>query len=387
MSQFQNILASFRFVWPLALLLLMLLPLWWWLYARQLRQRLQSQALSFSYAAVAAQLKNRPSGWKRLLYPVTVCGVMACLIIALARPMVSMPISVQSADVMLVLDISLSMMADDLKPTRLEAAKRAAADFVRRLPENMRVGLTVFAGDVYVLAPPTRKHNEVIADLEALREEDLKPRTEIGSALHSALQALGRQSRLTQSGSSSKSKLKDALKGNSPSASEKDSNKFNEADSNAEVSPETEKPSTSKTGNSQAGQSPINKHQDQAIVLLSDGDSHEGYPWDRAAKDAAKAGITIDAIGIGSALGGVIHYHGVELPISFDERTLRRIAELAHGQYFRAFQASDFKAAYQQIQARTVHTEELDIDLGFALAVLALLSILSASALATRWGL
>jgi Ca-activated chloride channel family protein len=348
MSSIGTIFATFHFVWPLALGLLLLLPLWWWFYAQQLRRRIQEQALSFSYAAVAAQLKASPSGWKCLLYPLTTCGIMSCLIIALARPTVSLPVSVQSADLMLVLDISLSMMADDLKPTRLEAAKKAAANFVRGLPENMRVGLTVFAGNVYLLAPPTRKHQEIIADLEALREEDLKPRTEIGSALHSALETLGRQSQSTNSKASVGKEKATVQQSNKASGENKQAN--------------------------QAQQRP-----DQAIILLSDGDSHEGYPWDRAAKDAAAAGVRIDSIGIGSALGGVIHYQGVELPVSFDERTLRQIAQLAHGQYYRAFQSSDFQAAYRQIQAHTVHTEELDVDLGFALAALALAGIVGTS--------
>jgi Ca-activated chloride channel family protein len=339
-------LESFHFVWPQALLLMLFLPVWWYHYAQSIRRQIEQQALVFSYTALVAQLTKvtqQGKSWKRLLYPCTLCFIFLSLIVALARPMVNIPVSVQSADVILVLDISLSMMANDIKPTRLEAAKRAAANFISDLPENIRVGLTVFAGDVYVLSPPTRKHAELIADLDALRQDDLKPRTEIGSALHAALQILAKEKskaqRATAQSKSSHSKLQ---KEESP------------------ISNPTES----------------NTNRDQAIVLLSDGDSHEGYPWDRAAMDAEKAHVRIDAIGIGSAQGGVIHYQGMELPVSFDERTLRQIAQIAHGQYFRAYQASDFQAAYSQIQAHTVHTENMDVELSFIFAGLALIGLL-----------
>jgi len=337
---------SFHFVWPQALFLALLLPFWWYYYAQSIRRQIEQQALAFSYTALVAKLtklKEQGKFWKRLLYPCTLCFVFLSLIVALARPMVNIPVSIQSADVVLVLDISLSMMADDIKPTRLEAAKHAAANFIRDLPENIRVGLTVFAGDVYVLSPPTRKHAELIADLEALRQDDLKPRTEIGSALHAALQILAKE----------KSKAQRTV-GHSKAANSKLPKE------------ESSIPNLTETST----------HHDQAIVLLSDGDSHEGYPWDRAAMDAQKAKVRIDAIGIGSAHGGVIHYQGMELPVSFDEKTLRQIAQIARGQYFRAYQASDFQEAYSQIQAHTVHTENIDIELSFAFAGLALIGLL-----------
>jgi len=342
---FVGTLESFHFVWPQALLLMLLLPVWWYHYAQSIRYQIEQQALVFSYTALVAQLTKltqQGKAWKRLLYPCTLCIIFLSLIVALARPMVNIPISVQSADVILVLDISLSMMADDIKPTRLEAAKRAAAHFIRDLPENIRVGLTVFAGDIYVLSPPTRKHTELIADLDALRQDDLKPRTEIGSALHAALQILA----------------KEKSKAQRPAVQSKSSHSKLQKEESLTPNP-TE-----------------SAQRDQAIVLLSDGDSHEGYPWDRAAMDAEKAHVRIDAIGIGSAQGGLIHYQGMELPVSFDERTLRQIAQIAHGQYFRAYQASDFQEAYSQIQAHTVHTENMDLELSFVFAGLALIGLL-----------
>lgn len=326
-------ISSFYLLWPWALLLLLFIPAWWWLYLRQLRQKLRNTALFFSYAAVAEQVKQQPAAWKRLLQPLSISVVMACLIVALARPTVVGKVPINSVDMMLVLDISLSMMADDIRPDRIEAAKAAAIRFVESLPRDVRVGLEVFAGDNYVLSPPTSRHEEVTAYLKALRREDLKPRTEIGGALHTALKILGQQD-----------------------------------------NPQPKSPAENPSAGDNAAQpqnvpaQPANRKPDRVIVLLSDGDSHEGYPWDQAARDALQQNTVIHTIGIGSPQGAVIRYKGMELPVTFDESTLRHIAEIAHGSYFRVFQEADFRKVYEQIQARTIHYEEREVDLAFMMA-------------------
>ncbi len=343
-------ISSFYLLWPWALVLLLLVPVWWWLYLRNLRQTLRNTALFFSYAAVAEQLKHRPVAWKRLLQPISTSLVMICLVAALARPTVVGKIPMNSVDMMIVLDISLSMMADDIRPDRIEAAKAAAIQFVESLPRDVRVGLEVFAGDNYVLSPPTSRHEEVTAYLKALRREDLKPRTEIGSALHTALKILNTGNNEQQGGASV----------NRPTGAENPT-----ANENPPQPPSTAS----------------NRRPDRVIVLLSDGDSHEGYPWDQAARDALQQNAVIHAIGIGSPQGAVIHYKGMELPVMFDESTLRHITEIAHGSYFRVFREADFRKVYEQIEARTVHYEEREVDLAFLLAGIGLCVLFIASLL------
>ncbi len=362
---------AFYFTWPWAFVLLILIPLWWLGYARYCRRKWQNLALSFSYASVAAHLKATSGQWKRLLYPLTVSFLILTMVVGLARPTLNAHVPVQSADIILVLDISLSMMADDIRPNRLEAAKRAAVDFVRGLPADMRVGLEVFAGVPYLLASPTRQHEEVIADLNALQLSDLRPRTEIGTALHEALSALYRTGVRDQP-SSPPADLENSSDDAPVPADEKASD--------AETSSEAEKKSQSAEKSSSIQEShPVQAHRtSRAIVLLSDGDSHEGYPWERAAQDAARAGVVIHSIGIGSLEGDTISYRGLELPVIFDETTLHQIAEIAHGRYFRILKESDFRPAYQQIQAHTVHYEERDIDLSFITAAFGLLVLLGA---------
>jgi len=323
---------SFYFVWPWALLLLLLIPLGWHLYLGKVRDRLSQTALKFSHTAVLEQIRRQPPAWKRLLLPIVTTWVAICLILSLARPTIVVKVPVNSVDMMLVLDISLSMMADDISPNRIEAAKQAAIQFVRSLPKDSRIGLEVFAGDNYVLSPPTSHHDEVEAYLQALKKEDLKPRTQMGSALVTALKTLDRtEAKITDNSSQSK--------------------------------PET--PATEKNA----------KKPSRVIILMSDGDSHEGYPWDQAARDALKDNVIVDTIGIGSRQGGTITYRGMELPVNFDETTLRRIAEIANGSYFRVYQQTDFNRVYQQIHERTIHYEEREVDLGFILSGIGLLAL------------
>ena len=345
-------ISAFYLVWPWLLVLLLLIPVGWVLYLRQLRFKLRQTALNFSHAAVLAQIQRQPALWKRLLAPVCASLLAFFLIVALARPTIVGKVPLNAVDMMLVLDISLSMMADDIAPDRLEAAKEAAIHFVQSLPRDSRVGLEVFAGDSYVLSPPTSRHNEVEGYLRALRKEDLKQHTQIGSALVGALKVLN------QSGvqADQDQQQTDKAQATDPGGAS-----------------ETPAPSAPK---------PKAKKPERVIILLSDGDSHEGYPWDQAARDALQDNVIVNTIGIGSRQGGVIHYRGLELPVNFDESTLRRIAEIANGSYFRVYQQGDFSRVYQQIHERTIHYEERDVDLAFVMAGLSLLTLLGGLALA-----
>lgn len=315
---------AFYFLWPWMLSLLILIPVGWWIYVQDRRQKVKTLALSFSYTALVQHLKQQPAAWKRLLSPILASLIVIVLIGSLARPTVVAKVPVSTVDMMLVMDISLSMMADDIKPDRMSSARDAAIRFVDSLPRDARVGLEFFAGDNYVVSPPTSKHSEIVDYLQALRKEDLKPRTQIGSALHAALKVLGK----------------------SPTA----------------------KPVTPSASKLPA---------ERVIVLLSDGDSHEGYPWDVAAQDAKAHNVVIHTVGIGSKQGGLITYQGMELPVNFDETTLRQIAEIAGGQYFRVFTEKDFRNVYRQIRERTLHYEERDVDVSFLLAGFGLLALLA----------
>ena len=108
------------------------------------------------------------------------------------------------------------------------------------------------------------------------------------------------------------------------------------------------------------------------MILLSDGDSQSGYPWAVAANNARAQNVTIHTVGIGSANPTTILYQGMQLPVSFDESTLVRIAQIAGGEYFRVFSEKDFKTVYDSVRSKTIHTEKKPQELSWVLAALAL---------------
>lgn len=323
---------DFYFAWPWALLLLALIPLFWWRYRD--RQAVHwRQALRFSQVAVLEHLQQNPPGWRRLMYPLFISTLLLLLVVGLARPTLVGRIPVHAANIQIVMDISLSMLAEDMRPDRLTAAKTSAISFVESLPRDARVGLEFFAGNNYVLSPPTQDHREIVRYLENTTREHLQPRTEIGSALRTALDV-----------------LMDSLPAQEAEAGQEEDG--------------------TEPGDSSGPDPP-----EQVIILLSDGDSQEGYPWPVAARQAAERNVTIHAIGVGAPGMTTITYQGQEYPVTFDENTLRQIAGMTGGAYFRAYTDTDFKGIYEQIREKTVRFEEQDIELGFACCGLALLAL------------
>lgn len=173
-------------VWgaPAWLALLALLPIYGWWYARRYAPRRLRLSLSYDPAAEAPHAERW--AWLRHVPPVLTLLALTALVLALARPQRVTETVVQTAEgieLMLVLDISESMDADDLAPTRLEAAKATARLFVQARP-NDRIGLMLVAQDALLVAPPTRDQQFLLAQLDEVRPT-IMPRA--GTALGNAL--------------------------------------------------------------------------------------------------------------------------------------------------------------------------------------------------------
>lgn len=320
-----NILSTLHFQWPWVFSLLLLIPIYWQLYIRNKKRHWHNLA-RFSYVAFLEQVNHQPALWKRLLNPITTSIVLGCLILSMAKPVITARVSEHSINMMLVMDISLSMLAKDLKPNRLQSAKQAAIDFVDSLPDDVKIGLELFAGNNYVVEPPTKNHKAVTTYLNNLKEEHLQLRTEIGSALKTAIDTL------TQTLLSEKSEQKPTQKEKAPPQ--------------------------------------------QVIILLSDGDSQEGYPWHLASAKAKENNISIYTVGIGSEKSTSITYEGQELPVYFNENTLKQIARLSNGNYYRVFTENDFKEVYQTVREHTISTVEKELDIAYLFSGLALLTLI-----------
>ncbi|MCB9080485.1 MAG: VWA domain-containing protein [Lewinellaceae bacterium] len=171
---------------PWMLLLLLLLPLFWVLFQRQRRQRytpLQLSSLAELQAVNTWRSRLRP--WLPLLRVLAYC----LIVIALARPRIPLQeeeIKAEGIDIMMVMDLSSSMLAQDFQPDRLEVSKRVAAEFIDKRPYD-RIGLVVFAGEAFTQCPLTTDHRVLQDFLSQLSCGVLEDGTAIGMGLGTAL--------------------------------------------------------------------------------------------------------------------------------------------------------------------------------------------------------
>lgn len=182
---------SYRFADPLYLLLLLLLPALVWWYATRARRAVG--AMRYSAVGRLRRADGRRTGrWRHLLFGLRLLA-LASLLVAFARPQTGVTaedVSTEGIDIVLALDLSSSMLAEDLEPNRIGAARQVAADFVRGR-RNDRIGLVVFAGEAFTQAPLTLDHRVVATLIEDLEVGVIEDGTAIGMGLATAVKRLG----------------------------------------------------------------------------------------------------------------------------------------------------------------------------------------------------
>lgn len=178
------------FEWPLALIGLVAVPVLVALYIGRERRRTVAAA-KLTSPGLLPNLVDAAPAWRRHLPIAVLLVALTAMLVGVARPHASVSVKREEATVILVIDTSLSMRADDIRPTRLFAARRAARSFVERMPKKFRVGIVGFAGRAYVALPPTDDRALVPAALASLRPGQ---GTSLGDALGLATQ-LGRRQR------------------------------------------------------------------------------------------------------------------------------------------------------------------------------------------------
>jgi Ca-activated chloride channel homolog len=172
------------FGWPVALLALAALPLLVLLYALAERRRVRSQAAFGNPALLANVMANRPGALRHLPLVVVLVG-LAAMIVGVARPHAIVTEQREEATVILAMDVSRSMKADDVQPTRLEAARLAAHAFLEQVPEKFRVGVVTFATRAVVGVAPTEDRDLVRTALDTLAPGEA---TAIGDAVALSLE-------------------------------------------------------------------------------------------------------------------------------------------------------------------------------------------------------
>jgi Ca-activated chloride channel family protein len=316
------------FLSPWALLALALLPaaVGVWLLAERRRMR---YAVRFTNVEVLATVVPRRS-WQRLVPAAIFLLGLAVLLAALARPQVSRTVLEDQAAVILVVDTSRSMQAEDVEPTRLGAAQEAIRTFLERAPGDLRVGLVVFAGEAQVATPPTADHELVEAAVDEIDGFLVYGGTAIGDALKTAVDLAGQVT--------------------------------GEQGGDGEIAsgePVRDDRTLAQAG-AEGGESPV------SILFLSDGAQTRGrlQPLEGAAL-AKRAGIPVYTIALGTPEGVIdrdsFGWFGPGqgqgggdrlIPVPPDPVTLNAIAETTGGEFSEARTADALEKAYSSLGSR-----------------------------------
>jgi Ca-activated chloride channel homolog len=314
------------FAAPLVLIALVAIPVLVAIYGGVQRDRRRAAA-AFAAPKFTASVTPRRPGWRRHAPMLIVLLAIAALVVAAAKPQRSVAVPVERASIMLVTDVSGSMQATDVKPTRLEAARAAARRFVSEVPKSVNVGVMALSSKPRVLASPTTDRDAINAALD-----QLTPRggTGTGEAIQAATRILNRAP---------------GVKGKRPPA---------------------------------------------AIVLISDGASTGDIDPVAAAQAARKVRIPIYTVALGTAQGTITvprpgGQGGTETrQVPPDPRGMAEVSKASGGKAYTAADTDKLKDVYERLGSLLgTKKEKREITAGFAGGGLALL--LLGAAMSLRW--
>jgi Ca-activated chloride channel family protein len=329
--------------WPGVLWALGLVPLAVVAYVRFQRRRVR-YAVRFANLDLLANVVSRSPGWRRHLPPALYLLAMTGLLFSLARPQATVLVPKEQATVMLVMDISGSMNATDVTPTRLVAAQRAAGSFVDQLPAKFRVGLVTFASTAQTLVRPTTDRVAVQDALAALQAEGA---TAMGDGIQRALE----------------------VKRPPP--------------------PPTTRPGRPSPAPSPTRPAPVDADTPMVILLLSDGANTTGRSRPlEAAADAQRLGVAIHAIALGTNTGmvEVPDERGQlrRIPVPPDRTTLHALAEQTGGRSYAAPSSRELQSIYDDLGSTIGFVKERqEITVAFTATALVLLA--AGGALSLLW--
>ncbi len=285
-------------------------------------------SLRFSSVDLLAKVAPRRPGWQRHVSSLLMLFAMSALVIGLARPATTSRVPKPRGTILLAIDTSGSMAATDVAPTRLQAARTAATNFVNGVPKGLKIGLLQFDSSARVLVAPTSDHATVTAAIDNL---DTGGATATAAAITTGL---------------------DAIRALPP-------------DAHGQKAP-------------------------AAIVLMSDGSPTVGVngmsPSDSVAEatsEAKAAGVPIDTIAFGTN-DGVLDTNGQQIPVPADPNAMAKIAQGSGGKSFTAKSGSELNSVYTQIR-KSVGYDTVTHDITEWFLALGLLLALLTSAAGMYW--
>lgn len=321
------------FLWPLALVSLLFVPFLavaYWRWSTNATSNVEA-TLGDGYVEVA------PRKWTRHLSPVFALLALTSLLVGFARPQATIDVPRLRSTVVLAFDTSQSMAADDLEPTRLEAAKQAALLFLESQPDSVDVGVVSFGQAGAITLSPSQERDEVAAAINRLQPVGS---TNLSEGIFSALSAIAEDPIIYQ---------------------------------------------PDEFGNVDIPPVDFGSFGSAIIVLFSDGeDTTETDPLPLA-ELGAQAGIRIYPVGVGTLDGTTLDIDGFSVSSALQEETLMALADQSNGTYFLADEQADLAAVTETIERDlTIEEERLEISSFFAIGGVALIALAGAAAMTTQ---
>ena len=287
----------------------------------QLRRR--SYAVRFTNLDLLDRVAPRRPGWRRHLAATAFVLAVAMLVVGFAQPAVTEQVPERRATIIVAIDTSLSMKADDVDPDRFASAKDAATTFIEDLPLPLEVGIVGFNGVASIVLPPTADRQLAVRAVNGL---ELGPGTAIGEAIFAGLGAIA-------------------------------------------AAPADE-----------LGEPPPGR-----IVLLSDGETTTGRPDETAARAALEAGVAVSTIAFGTDAGVVsVPEQDTTVPVPVNESALKQIAVATGGSFFTAVTGDELRQVYDDIGTTVgFTTEQREVTVWFVGA--GIVTLLVAAGLSLAW--
>ena len=354
------------FIWPEALWLLILVPILTALYVWVLRRRKRAVVRYANLALVKAAM-GHSAGWRRHVPPALMLIAIAVLIVAVARPQAVVTLASSRATVILAMDVSGSMQATDVLPSRIEASQAAAKKFIEDQPSNVNIGIVAFASIALLVQSPTTDHDALRA---AIDNFELRRGTAVGSGLLTSLRTIFPDTNFYYGiAGGTGDPLTPGLSGRTLGA----------VDSRTQLGGGQLDPNRPQHVPVAPG-----SYENAVIILLTDGATTAGPDPIAAGQIAADWGVRVFTVGFGTPGGSVVDFAGRSMRAQLDEPTLQAIAQKTDGQYFAAKSADDLSRVYSSLATKLVGEKKLT-EIAFIFAGIGALFAIAAGALSLLW--
>jgi Ca-activated chloride channel homolog len=289
-------------------------------------QRRRSRfAVRFTNVDLLANIAPKTPAWRRHVPPLLYLVAISALVVGLARPSMVLAVPREEATIILTIDVSRSMRATDVEPTRLDAARSAAEAFLERIPDELRVGAVAFSATAHSVVPLSNDRQQLQLHLDSLNADGS---TATGDGLAQALE-LVRQEKAGRAGGEER------------------------------------------------------RRAPAAVVLLSDGKRTTGRDPVEVAREARAAGVPIHTVSLGTEGAVIEGSTGAPLPVPPDPETMARIASTSGGKTFDVAESRELDSIYEDLGSQlATRPEKREITAGFAAGGLVLL--VAAAALSLR---